>query len=60
MLMFQKLIHDLCWPCPHRDRDSHIEFKFFKSIILGEPIYLVKVFRLFRLKIFRLNEIFHV
>jgi hypothetical protein len=41
-------------PCPHKDRDYHIGSNFWKfylirtSFTLGEPVSLVKVFRLFR------------
>jgi hypothetical protein len=43
-------------PCPHRDRDYSIGSNFWKfylnrtSFTLGEPVSLVKVFRLFRLE----------
>ncbi len=43
-------------PCPHEDRDYCIGSNFWKfyliriSFTLGELIYLVKVFRLFRLE----------
>jgi hypothetical protein len=42
-------------PCPHRDRDYCIQSNFWKfdlirsGFTLGEPVFLVKVFRLFRL-----------
>jgi hypothetical protein len=43
-------------PCPHRDRDYHIGSNFWKFHIirtdftLGELVFLVKVFGLFRLE----------
>jgi len=43
-------------PCPHRDRDYHMGSNFWKfylirtSFTFGEPVSLVKVFRLFRLE----------
>ncbi len=43
-------------PCPHRDKDYHIQSNFWKfylirtSFTLGELVPLVKVFRLFRLE----------
>ncbi len=47
--------HQIFGPCPHRDRDyHHIGSNFWKfylirtSFTLGEPVSLVKVFRLFR------------
>jgi hypothetical protein len=42
--------------CPHRDRDYHIQSNFWKFYLiktgftLGEPVSLVKVFRLFKLE----------
>jgi hypothetical protein len=43
-------------PCPHRDRDYRIQSNFWKFYLiktgftLGEPVSLVKVFRLFKLE----------
>ncbi len=43
-------------PCAHRDRDYNIGSNFWKFYLirtgftLGEPVSLVKVFRLFRLE----------
>jgi hypothetical protein len=47
-------------PCPHKVRYYRIGSNFWKfylirtSFTLGEPVSLVKVFRLFRLELFRL------
>jgi hypothetical protein len=53
-------------PWPHRDRDYRILSNFWKfcfiqtGFTLGEPVFLVKVFKLFRLKrIFLCSECGH-
>jgi hypothetical protein len=37
-------------PCPHMDKDCNIKSQLLKSFILLQPISLMKMFRLFRLK----------
>jgi len=54
--MLQWYCYTLVGPCPHRDMDYHIGSNFWKfdliktNYTLGEPVSLVKVFRLFRLE----------
>ncbi len=49
-------VRKLVGPCPHRDRDYHIQSNFWKfylirtSFTLGELVSFMKVFRLFRLE----------